>query len=1126
MTLLITHATQSAVVDDGVAGEIGPSEWNATHTISGTLDVIATGGTTARTLEAHFADILNVKDFGAVGDGVTDDTAALTAWLAALTTGSVGRLPAGTYLFTGALAKASGDKFAIIGDGAYQSVLLYAGASTAADLLTIGDGSGGRGGITLSNFKIDSTTTMTSGNALHLRRLARCFIDNVVVSGQDGNHLLWDGIFFNGADTVTLSGFDIQTLNDGLKVCGATTKADLFISNGKITHCGRCGILIGGDFGGFYIDAADIIGNTSHGVLIDTSLNATGNRELFFGPGCFIDSNGGAGVYFDNGLKGDSYVSFSGTWISSNTTHGIAVSSTETATSRIQVVGGTIYNNTNDGINIASTGPAICVDGALIRNNGGWGINNAGAGTNARIGLNYFISNTSGRVTGTNYITVENGNFGIGAIPGGDRALTVGSNATGATTTYGTRNIQTVQSDVTSSFSSFSSNPATLASAFTITDLQHYYATQGTVGAGSAVTNQYGFRAGSSLTGATNNYGFRSDIASGTGRWNFFASGTADNYFAGNALFGNTTAIAMSDASGSALTPSVQVQGAAAAASSLTAARWAASTAPPRIILGKSRNSTVGSHTVVQSGDGLGEIVWVGSDGTDFAPAAQIRVEVDGTPGNNDMPGRLKFATTADGDNAVTDRLILDSTGILKPATNDGVALGTTVLSYSDLFLASGGVINWNAGGVTITHSVNALAFAGASSGYSFDSPVILSGAITYGGVTLSNAVTGTGNMVLSTSPTLVTPLLGTPASGTLTNCTGLPVSSGISGLGSNVATWLATPSSANLAAAVTDETGTGVLVFGTSPGFTTAINPVSDDGAALGTTSLQWSDLFLASGAVINWNSSDVTLTHSANLLAFAGATSGYTFDSAIVIGTTALLATVDSTGSAVTPNLQEHAAAAPGSSQFIARWAASTAPPRLILGKSRGAVATHTVVQSGDGAGEIIWVASDGTDFAPVAMIKAEIDGTPGNNDMPGRIVFATTADGANSSTARLVLDSTGVLKPNANDGVALGTTALGFSDLFLATGGVINWNNGEVTLTETDANTLTLAGAATVFDVQGPIQVDSLRIDQTPTAVGTGTKTISNAADSSTNFGHYISFNANGTTYYIPCSSVALT
>ena len=74
------------------------------------------------------------------------------------------------------------------------------------------------------------------------------------------------------------------------------------------------------------------------------------------------------------------------------------------------------------------------------------------------------------------------------------------------------------------------------------------------------------------------------------------------------------------------------------------------------------------------------------------------------------------------------------------------------------------------------------------------------------------------------TSPTLTGPALGTPASGTLTSCTGLPVSTGIDGLGANVATFLATPSSSNLAAAVTGETGTGALVFDTSPTFTTSV--------------------------------------------------------------------------------------------------------------------------------------------------------------------------------------------------------------------------------------------------------------------------------------------------------------
>lgn len=106
-------------------------------------------------------------------------------------------------------------------------------------------------------------------------------------------------------------------------------------------------------------------------------------------------------------------------------------------------------------------------------------------------------------------------------------------------------------------------------------------------------------------------------------------------------------------------------------------------------------------------------------------------------------------------------------------------------------------------------------------------SPVLsgtVTGTYTFGGTptisspTISNPTfSGTASGSL-TNLTLITPVLGTPQSGTLTNATGLPISTGISGLGTGVATFLATPSTANFASALTGETGSGAVVFGTNP--------------------------------------------------------------------------------------------------------------------------------------------------------------------------------------------------------------------------------------------------------------------------------------------------------------------
>ena len=118
--------------------------------------------------------------------------------------------------------------------------------------------------------------------------------------------------------------------------------------------------------------------------------------------------------------------------------------------------------------------------------------------------------------------------------------LVLNKNITGSVSSFGVIADNTIQSDVTNTATIFRTNLTTQAAAFTLSTLNHFSAHGVTIGAGSTVSNQFGYFVDASLTTATNNYGFYGNIASGTGRWNLYMNGTANNYLAGSLGIGAT----------------------------------------------------------------------------------------------------------------------------------------------------------------------------------------------------------------------------------------------------------------------------------------------------------------------------------------------------------------------------------------------------------------------------------------------------------------------------------------------------------------------------------------------------------------------------------------------------------
>jgi hypothetical protein len=205
------------------------------------------------------------------------------------------------------------------------------------------------------------------------------------------------------------------------------------------------------------------------------------------------------------------------------------------------------------------------------------------------------------------------------------------------------------------------------------------------------------------------------------------------------------------------VTPTLQVAGATVGTSSLGLSRWQADVSYPATFFSKSRGAAVGTHTIVASGDTVGGLNFLGSDGAKFVETARIFASVDGTPGTDDMPGRLSFATTADGFVSATEHVRIDSAGRLNVGN---AALAATTAPGINVYAAANSTFGVMF--VKDTTAASATAQPGISlqrdgGGTGFTSPSLFFDVGSGGGNaslhTIREGGTG-GNLVISTDTT------------------------------------------------------------------------------------------------------------------------------------------------------------------------------------------------------------------------------------------------------------------------------------------------------------------------------------------------------------------------------------
>ena len=385
-----------------------------------------------------------------------------------------------------------------------------------------------------------------------------------------------------------------------------------------------------------------------------------------------------------------------------------------------------------------------------------------------------------------------------------------------------------------------------------------------------------------------------------------------------------------------------------------------------RLVLGR-------NDTTVAAGNGLGGIRFAGNDTTSntFTTLGEIICQADGTHAAGDNPTRLVFSTTPDNSSSVTERMRIDSSG--------NVGIGTNSPSQKlHIFQATdddvGIRIQNNDGFAELEVDTDEL-------NYNADSHVF------------NNQADDAERMRIDSNGRLC---LGTTSSNAL-------------------ASFALSSTNAYSSTGNISNDNVGLRLFNTNGTDGTGVNNY---------TGIQ---LNVGSGATSSGSLAYVRTADNQGAFVFNQRTGATNFAEAmridnsgrLLIGTTSAREHLNDGSDSAQIFLQ--GTTQNTSTLAVIRGSDNDGPAHFVLGKSRGTGQNSTtVVQNNDNIGQINFEGADGTHLVRAAQIVCAVDGAPGANDIPGRLVFSTTADGAAAPTERLRITSDGTIQLRNSPGI----------------------------------------------------------------------------------------------------------